>query len=173
MTEKEQKAIEIVNSLKEWGKIHFIVKDRSYARLNYDEVYLILNYISNLQKENEELKETLKCTQDSWFNDTQKLDKLQKENSKLNKENQALYESINCDDDNMLAREYQKLKKELDKKDICLKACEENLIKERQERIRKDKVIDLMADKLSERSEWYTKERWKEICYKQVEEKDE
>lgn len=33
----------------------------------------------------------------------------------------------------------------------------------------KNKVIDLMADKLSERSEWYTKERWKEICYKQVE----
>ena len=37
----------------------------------------------------------------------------------------------------------------------------------------KDKVIDLMADKLSERSEWYTKERWKEICYKQVEVEDE
>lgn len=37
----------------------------------------------------------------------------------------------------------------------------------------KDKVIDLMADKLSERSEWYTKERWKEICYKQVEKVEE
>lgn len=57
MTEEEQKAIEIVNSLKEWGKIHFIVKDRSYAGLNYDEVYLILNLISKLQKENEELKQ--------------------------------------------------------------------------------------------------------------------
>lgn len=33
------------------------------------------------------------------------------ENStKLNLENQALYESINCNDDNMLAREYKKLK---------------------------------------------------------------
>ncbi len=37
------------------------------------------------EKENEELKETLKCTQDSWFNDTQKLDKLQKELDKKDK----------------------------------------------------------------------------------------
>lgn len=45
-----------------------------------------------------------------------------------------------------------------------------NLISKLQSNIEiKDKVIDLMADKLSERSEWYTKERWKEICYKQVE----
>lgn len=45
-----------------------------------------------------------------------------------------------------------------------------NLISNLQKELdKKDKVIDLMADKLSERSEWYTKERWKEICYKQVE----
>lgn len=36
-------------------------------------------------QENEELKETLKCTQDSWFKDTQKLDKLQKENEEYKK----------------------------------------------------------------------------------------
>lgn len=57
MSEEEKKAIKIVNSLKEWGKIHFIVKDRSYARLTYNEVYLLLNLIEKLQKENEELKE--------------------------------------------------------------------------------------------------------------------
>lgn len=56
MNEKEKKAIKIVNSLKEWGKIHFIVKDRSYARLTYNEVYLLLNLIEKLQKENEKLK---------------------------------------------------------------------------------------------------------------------
>ena len=55
MNEKEKKAIKIANSLKEWGKIHFIVKDRSYARLTYNEVYLLLNLIEKLQKENEEL----------------------------------------------------------------------------------------------------------------------
>ena len=43
------------------------------------ESIVLLDYIDKLEKENEELKETLKCTQDSWFNDTQKLDKLQKE----------------------------------------------------------------------------------------------
>lgn len=56
MSEEEKKATQIVNSLKEWGKIHFIVKDRSYARLNYDEVYLILSLIDKQQKEIESLK---------------------------------------------------------------------------------------------------------------------
>lgn len=56
MNKEEKKAIKIVNSLKEWGKIHFIVKDRSYARLTYNEVYLLLNLIEKLQKENEKLK---------------------------------------------------------------------------------------------------------------------
>lgn len=56
MNDEEKKAIKIVNSLKEWGKIHFIVKDRSYARLTYNEVYLLLNLLEKLQKENEELK---------------------------------------------------------------------------------------------------------------------
>ena len=43
------------------------------------------------------------------------ISKLQKDNKELNLENQALYESINCNDDNMLARRYEKLQKELDK----------------------------------------------------------
>lgn len=43
------------------------------------ESIILLDYIEKLEKENKELKETLKYTQDSWFNDTQKLDKLQKE----------------------------------------------------------------------------------------------
>lgn len=55
MSEEEKKAIKIVNSLKEWGKIHLIVKDRSYARLTYNEVYLLLNLIEKQQKENEQL----------------------------------------------------------------------------------------------------------------------
>lgn len=59
MNEEEKKAVEIVNSLKEWGKIHFIVKDRCHAKLTYNEVYLLLALIEKLQKENEELKEYL------------------------------------------------------------------------------------------------------------------
>ena len=43
-----------------------------------------------------------------------------------------------------------KLQKELDKKNICLKACEDNLIKERQLRIKQDKVINLMAEVIEE-----------------------
>lgn len=60
MNEEEKKAVEIVNSLKEWGKIHFIVKDRCHVKLTYNEVYLLLALIEKLQKENEELKETYK-----------------------------------------------------------------------------------------------------------------
>ena len=37
---------------------------------------------------------------------------LESKNKKLNLENQALFESINCNDNNMLARRYQKLQKE-------------------------------------------------------------
>lgn len=55
------------------------------VEISVEDDEILLNYISNLQKENEELKETLKCTQDSWFNDTQKLDKLQKELDKKDK----------------------------------------------------------------------------------------
>lgn len=50
MNDEEKKAIKIVNSLKEWGKIHFFVKDRSYARLTYNEVYLLLNLIEKQEK---------------------------------------------------------------------------------------------------------------------------
>lgn len=49
-SEEEKKAIKIVNSLKEWGKIHFIVKDKSYARLTYNEIYLLLNLIESQQR---------------------------------------------------------------------------------------------------------------------------
>ena len=43
-----------------------------------------------------------------------------------------------------------KLLKELDKKDKCLKACEDNLIKERQLRIKQDKVINCLIDLLQQ-----------------------
>ena len=43
-----------------------------------------------------------------------------------------------------------KLQKELDKKDKCLKACEDNLIKERQLRIKQDKVINCLIDLLQQ-----------------------
>lgn len=116
MSEEEKKAIKIVNSLKEWGKIHFIVKDRSYARLTYNEVYLLLNLIEKQQKKlnsleeieqqhktdngllrqeldmqiehNKELEATLKQTQDSWFEDTQKLEQEKEKNKKLYEQNQ-------------------------------------------------------------------------------------
>lgn len=77
-----------------------------------------------------------------------------------------------------LRNQNAELREELDLKDKVIDKILDNhtinLISKLQKDIEiKDKVIDLMADKLSERSEWYTKERWKEICYKQVEEKDE
>lgn len=56
MNEEEKKADKLVNSLKEWGKIHLIVKDRCHAKLTYNEVYLLLALIEKLQKENKELK---------------------------------------------------------------------------------------------------------------------
>ena len=34
----------------------------------------VLNRLEQLEKENKELKATLKCTQDSWFEDTKKIE---------------------------------------------------------------------------------------------------
>lgn len=65
-----------------------------------------------LEKEEVHLKQTI----------LNLIDKLQKENKKLNLENQALFESINCNDDNMLARRYSNLQKELEEKTTILMA---------------------------------------------------
>lgn len=40
---------------------------------------IVNRYIKKLQKENNEIKETLKCTQNSWYGTTHKLNRLQKE----------------------------------------------------------------------------------------------
>lgn len=69
-----------------------------------------------------------------------------------------------------------KLQKELDKKNICLRACEDNLIKERQLRIKQDKVIDLMAEYLNENNrEFWTDdiEETKQYFFKKVEEEND
>ena len=80
------------------GSINTYIEGTKVIRvqLTTKQAEILLNLISKLQKELEQEKE---------------------KNKKLNLENQALFESINCNDDNMLARRYQKLQKELDKKD--------------------------------------------------------
>ena len=83
MSEEEKEAVEIVNALKEWGKIHFIVKDRCHARLTYNDVYLLLNLIEKLQKENEDWSRAYKEEKDKQFKKLQKYIALKQENDKL------------------------------------------------------------------------------------------
>lgn len=42
------------------------------------------------------------------------IEQLKEQRKELNLENQALYESINCNDNNMLARRYYRLQKEIE-----------------------------------------------------------
>lgn len=64
MTDKEKKAIDEL-----W---HF---DCAYNR----EIKIVLNLIEKQFKEIEELKETLKCTQNSWYEDTIKIEEMKKQ----------------------------------------------------------------------------------------------
>lgn len=75
--------------------------------LDNTQIELLLNYIGELQKELEEKTTILMVGAD-------KVKQLEKENKELNLENQALFESINCNDDNMLCRRYEKMKKIID-----------------------------------------------------------
>lgn len=86
----------------------------------------------------------------------EEIDRLQKElkqekekNKELNLENQALFESINCNDDNMLVRRYQKLKdkirgllKQVNSSIAHFKATDSNNIMFRI----KDKLEDLLKE---------------------------
>lgn len=54
---------------------------------------IVLNLIKKQSKEIEELRETLKCTQNSWYEDTKVIEKQQKEIEELNLENIELKQS--------------------------------------------------------------------------------
>lgn len=82
--------------------------------MSKEDVQHIINFLRDNEMETghkrgvEPLEEMLKENTELNKNN----DWLRKELKEQNLENQALYESINCNDNNMLAREYEKLKKE-------------------------------------------------------------
>lgn len=69
-------------------------------------IKILLNLIDRLQRRNEVLKGTIDDLNSLYLEEKEK-------NKELDLENQALYESINCNDNNMLAREYQKLQESI------------------------------------------------------------
>lgn len=75
----------------------------------------VLNLIEKLQKENEELKETLKCTQNSWYEDTQKIEEMKKQID-LDNECEIALNSKVMD----LEKEIEELEKELYNQKIAL-----------------------------------------------------
>lgn len=115
------------------------------------------------------------------------LDKEKEKNKKLNLENQALFESINCNDDNMLARRYQKLQKENEKlkykiegRDCVIETQGYNEDALLETMSKKDKVIDKMAKTIAglklydfNRKEYFTledKDEVREYFYKKASE---
>lgn len=122
------------------GSINTYIEGTKVIRvqLTTKQAEILLNLISKLQKDVKEwfdiadniLRATDKYGEISIGEVADYISKLQKEleqekekNKKLNLENQALFESINCNDDNMLARRYQKLQKELDKSNKRINMC--------------------------------------------------
>lgn len=76
MNEEEKEAIEMLNIFRLEHKFFNI---RQADNLE-DNIEIVLNLIEKLQKENEELKGTLRDTQNSWFEDTKKMEKLKNQN---------------------------------------------------------------------------------------------
>lgn len=88
MNEEEKKALKVINTrtrrllneleiekedMSDEPKIAYLMQE---IRANK----IILNLVEKLQKENEELKGTLRDTQNSWFEDTKKMEKLKNQN---------------------------------------------------------------------------------------------
>ncbi len=107
---EEEKIDKTVNSLKEWKKIHSIVKDRCHAKLTYNEVDLVLNLIEKLQKENELLKkqveydkthiytpQTIELNYVSKQKIKDKIEGIQKEYNKLDKQVDEYINDVNKD----------------------------------------------------------------------------
>lgn len=123
MNEEEKKAIKIVNSLKEWGKIHFIVKNRSYARLTYNEVYLLLNLIEKLQKENEELKNNTRKNENElefdidcdWIALQKMLDESEKSNEYISYKNEKWIKEKYCIPIQKVKDKIEELNRKIDK----------------------------------------------------------
>ena len=63
---------ELIRTFKREGIENFITVRRKY-------IDIMINLIEKQTKEIEELKETLKCTQNSWFEDTQKIEEMKKQ----------------------------------------------------------------------------------------------
>lgn len=103
--EKEKKAIKILNA-----QLNTMTQDGYYKPMEEEATQTVLNLLEKQQKEieqqhktdngllrqeldmqiehNKELDATLKQTQDSWFEDTQKLEQEKEKNKKLYEQNQ-------------------------------------------------------------------------------------
>lgn len=68
MLSDEEKAIEELKN-----------KEADYFMISNLTGKTLVNLIEKQQKEIEDLKETLKCTQNSWFEDTQKIEEMKKQ----------------------------------------------------------------------------------------------
>lgn len=96
------------------------------------------------EEEKEEIKELINLLYNNHISQYGKR-KLENYIKELQKENDTLKTTINKQ-----SKDISEQLKELDKKDKCLKACEDNLIKERQLRIKQDKVINCLIDLLQQ-----------------------
>ena len=80
MNEEEKEAIQMLDKFITEHKFYNIKHSDNLE----DNIEIVLNLIEKLQKENEELKGTLRDTQNSWFEDTKKMEKLKKDFNEAN-----------------------------------------------------------------------------------------
>ena len=77
LSDEEKKAIVELNH---FSNMTAYWKQEEYTNSEIDNyIKLVLNLIEKQSKEIEELKETLKCTQNSWYEDTQKIEEMKKQ----------------------------------------------------------------------------------------------
>ena len=87
MSDEEKKAIEVIKGLAVYYDDYSLL-DKEEIEENEEvnnSINIIINLIEKQSKEIEELKETLKCTQNSWYEDTKVIEKQFKEIEELKK----------------------------------------------------------------------------------------
>ena len=78
LSDEEKKMLEIFKKEVEKEQNEY-EQVNEYTKFYYNNHKFILNLIEKQSKEIEELKETLKCTQNSWYEDTQKIEEMKKQ----------------------------------------------------------------------------------------------
>lgn len=142
-----------IKEIIEYLKNNIFITDetkRKYKILHRDEVNKLLDYITNLQQENHELKSKLECYENGAYYSS-KVDELEQENERLKERIAYLERSNDRREDTILGLRQELYEKEDEDKDIPLIPDDELIILKQEKAIDMQKAIDYNFKVLKEK----------------------